>query len=95
MAVQEEGIAGDERAGSDGTRRTRMKAIGSARMASYAVKLRLSLLGMAVPAVVLAALGGFVLVESQYRLEHGRIASDIYATLLEFDLEKSELRNWS
>lgn len=51
--------------------------------------------GLAVPAAVLASLGWHVLAESQYRVERGRIGSDIYSALLAFDLEKSALRNWS
>jgi signal transduction histidine kinase len=44
---------------------------------------------------MLALLGWHVLAESQYRVERGRIGSDIYTALLVFDLEKSTLRNWS
>jgi len=68
---------------------------GSARSLSYAAQLRLSLLGLALPAVVLALLGWLLLTQSQYRVERGRIASDIYTALLVFDLEKSGLRSWS
>lgn len=47
------------------------------------------------PTTVLAVLGWYVLAESQYRVERGRISSDIYTALLLFDLEKSALRSWS
>ena len=62
---------------------------------SYAGRLRLALLALALPAVVLAGLGWYVLVQSQYRVERGRIASDIYTALTVFELEKTRLRGWS
>jgi signal transduction histidine kinase len=62
---------------------------------SYAGRLRLALLTLALPAVGLAALGWYVLDQSQYRVERGRIASDIYTALTVFDLEKARLRGWS
>jgi two-component system, OmpR family, sensor kinase len=62
---------------------------------SYVGRLLLALTGLVVPTTVLALLGWHVLAESQYRVERGRIANDIYNALLSFDLEKSSLRNWS
>lgn len=64
-------------------------------MRSYAGRLQLALIGLAIPAVVLAGLGWLVLEESRYRVERGRIASDIYTALMTFELEKAALRNWS
>ncbi len=55
----------------------------------------LALTGLVMPTTVLTFLGWHVLDESQYRVERGRIASDIYTALLEFDIEKSALRKWS
>lgn len=62
---------------------------------SYAGRLRLALLALALPAVCLAGLGWYALNQSQYRVERGRIASDIYSALTVFDLEKARLRSWS
>lgn len=64
-------------------------------MRSYVGRLLIALTGLVVPTTVLALLGWQVLAESQYRVERGRIANDIYTALLEFDLEKSALRSWS
>lgn len=61
----------------------------------YVTQLRLAFLGLAIPTVILAFAGWYVLNESQYRVERGRIAHDIYSALLSFDLEKAALRNWS
>ena len=72
-----------------------MTALPQPSMRSYTGRLLIGLTGLAVPAAILALLGWHVLAESQYRVERGRIGSDIYAALLEFDLEKSALRNWS
>lgn len=64
-------------------------------MRSYTGRLLIALTGLAVPAAVMAVLGWHVLAESQYRVERGRIGSDIYTALLVFDREKTTLRNWS
>lgn len=72
-----------------------MSASAVGRTLSYAAQLQLALLGLAIPAVVFAALGWHVLEESKYRVERGRIASDIYSSLVVFDLDKTRLRNWS
>ncbi|QLF71652.1 HAMP domain-containing histidine kinase (plasmid) [Peteryoungia desertarenae] len=61
----------------------------------YVTQLRLAFLGLAVPTVLLALAGWYVLEQSQYRVERGRIASDIYTALMGFDVEKAALRNWS
>jgi two-component system, OmpR family, sensor kinase len=62
---------------------------------SYSAWLHLSLLCVGFPAVVFAWLGWHLLIESQYRLERGRIASDILAALTNFELDKARLRTWS
>lgn len=62
---------------------------------SYVARLLIALTGLVVPTTVLAVLGWYVLAESQYRIERGRIGSDIYTALLLFDIEKSALRSWS
>ena len=64
-------------------------------MRRYTGRLLIALSGLAVPAAIMAVLGWHVLAESQYRVERGRIGSDIYAALLVFDLEKTSVRNWS
>jgi two-component system OmpR family sensor kinase len=62
---------------------------------SYAAWLYLSFICLALPAVIFAWLGWQLLLQSQTRVERGRIASDIYTALAEFDLGKAQLRNWS
>lgn len=62
---------------------------------SYAAWLHLSLFCLGLPAVCFAWLGWQLSVESVYRVERGRIASDIYTALTDFDLHKSRLRVWS
>lgn len=64
-------------------------------MKSYSAWLHLSLFCVGLPALVVAWLGWQILIEAQYRLERGRIASDIYAALTNFDLSKARLRNWT
>lgn len=72
-----------------------MTGMRSHRTFSYAAQLQLAMVGLAAPAVIFAWLGWQVLAQSQYRVERGRIASDIYTALLVFDLEKAGLRKWS
>lgn len=72
-----------------------MKATPPYPSRSYAGRLQFALVGLAIPSVVLAWLGWNVLSESRYRVERGRIASDIFTALMVFDLEKTSLRNWS
>lgn len=62
---------------------------------SYVAWLYFSFLCLALPTLVFAWVGWQLLLQSQYRVERGRIASDIYTALAEFDLEKARLRNWS
>ncbi|SHM58513.1 Signal transduction histidine kinase [Roseovarius litoreus] len=81
--------------GTTGDRAARMTGFGPHRTLSYAAQLQLAMVGLAAPAVIFAWLGWQVLAQSQYRVERGRIASDIYTSLLEFDLEKASLRKWS
>lgn len=72
-----------------------MTAAGQTTPRSYVGQLLIALTGLVVPTTVLAVLGWYVLAESQYRVERGRIGSDIYTAILLFDLEKSALRSWS
>ncbi|MBR2655710.1 MAG: HAMP domain-containing histidine kinase [Loktanella sp.] len=64
-------------------------------MKSYVAWLHLSLFCVGLPAVVFAWLGWQLSIESSYRVERGRIASDIYSALTSFDLSKAQLRIWS
>ena len=64
-------------------------------MKSYASWLHLSLFCVGLPAVIFAWLGWQLSVESSYRVERGRIASDIYSALTGFELSKAQLRIWS
>lgn len=64
-------------------------------MKSYVAWLHLSLFCVGLPAVVFAWLGWQLSIESSYRVERGRIASDIYSALTSFDLFKAQLRIWS
>ena len=72
-----------------------MKTHSAKASLRYVTQLRLAFLSLAIPAVLLALAGWYVLSQSQYRVERGRIANDIYTTLLGFDVEKAALRNWS
>ncbi len=64
-------------------------------MKSYASWLHLSLFCVGLPAVIFAWLGWQLSVDSSYRVERGRIASDIYAALTGFEFSKAQLRIWS
>lgn len=81
--------------GIKGDRAARMSGFQSRRTVSYAAQLQFAMVGLAAPAVIFAWLGWQVLAQSQYRVERGRIASDIYTAVLVFDLEKASLRKWS
>jgi two-component system, OmpR family, sensor kinase len=61
---------------------------------SYSAWLHFSFLCVGLPAVIFAWLGWQHIIESQYRLERGRIASDIHAAVTNFDLYKAQLRGW-
>ncbi|MBQ1203267.1 MAG: hypothetical protein IIX61_05635, partial [Loktanella sp.] len=64
-------------------------------MKSYTAWLHFSLICVGLPAVVFAWLGLQFSVDSSYRVERGRIASDIYSALISFDHSKAQLRIWS
>jgi len=62
---------------------------------SYTGWLHVSLFCVGLPAVAFAWLGWQLSSESSYRVERGRIASDIHTALTRFELYKLQLRNWS
>lgn len=68
---------------------------GSGHRISYVRRLYLSFAALAALAMLLAALGWHILQEAEYRVERGRIASDIYTALNQFSQEKGALRYWS
>lgn len=62
---------------------------------SYGLRLQMAFAALAGLALLMAVLGWHILREAEHRVLRGRIASDIYATLLLFSEDKTELRNWS
>ncbi|MGP9805084.1 sensor histidine kinase [Paracoccus sp. NSM] len=65
------------------------------RRGSYGFRLQMAFAALAGLALLMAVLGWHILREAEHRVLRGRIASDIYATLLMFAEDKTELRNWS
>lgn len=65
------------------------------RRGSYGFRLQMAFAALAGLALLMAVLGWHILREAEHRVLRGRIASDIYTTLLMFAEDKTELRNWS
>jgi signal transduction histidine kinase len=65
------------------------------RRGSYGFRLQTAFATLAGLALLMALLGWHILREAEHRVLRGRIASDIYATLLMFAEDKAELRSWS
>lgn len=65
------------------------------RRGSYGFRLQMAFAALAGLALLMAVLGWHILREAEHRVLRGRIASDIYASLLLFAEDKTELRNWS
>lgn len=65
------------------------------RRGSYGFRLQVAFAALAGLALLMAVLGWHVLREAEHRVLRGRIASDIYTTLLMFAEDKAELRGWS
>jgi two-component system, OmpR family, sensor kinase len=68
---------------------------GTTPRISYVRRLYLSFAALAALAMLLAGLGWHILQEAEYRVERGRIASDIYTALTGFSRDKAVLRYWS
>ncbi|RJK99494.1 sensor histidine kinase [Paracoccus aestuarii] len=65
------------------------------RRSSYVRRLQLAFGALAGLALLMAVLGWHILREAEHRVLRGRIASDVYTSLLLFAEAKAELRNWS
>ena len=71
------------------------KAGRNRRRGSYGFRLQMAFAALAGLALLMAVLGWHILREAEHRVLRGRIASDIYASLLMFAEDKAELRGWS